>query len=102
MAVYVCEHCKSLEPNDETHNNEHYLTFTDGDFAATGVSCVHCGKPDLKCDHPSGQFDKARQSFVCSWCGQGYARNEAFAKLRNFAKNGEVPELRNLIDCTNH
>lgn len=102
MAVYVCEHCKALEPRDETHNNEHYLTFTDGEFAATGVSCVHCGRTGLKCAHPSSQFDKAQQAFVCSWCGEVDHSSESFMRLRAFAKQGTAPELQRIIDCTDH
>lgn len=70
MAVYVCEHCKSSAPQGETHNNEHYTTVTEGEFVASGIACAHCGRSDLKCDHPSSQFDEARRVFVCSWCGE--------------------------------
>lgn len=70
MAVYVCEHCKSSEPQGESHNNENYITVTEGEFVASGIACAHCGRSDLKCDHPSSQFDEARQAFVCSWCGE--------------------------------
>lgn len=70
MAVYLCKHCASLEPEDDTHNSENYLTFTEGDFVAEGVSCAHCGGTDLQCGHPSSQFDDTEQAFVCSWCGE--------------------------------
>lgn len=102
MAIYVCEHCKALEPQDDTHNNENYLTITDGEFIEEGVSCVHCGRTGLQCDHPSRQFDKTRQAFVCGWCGEVDHSSASLMRLRTFAKQGVVPELQNIIDCTDH
>lgn len=87
MSVYRCNDCGEL-------------TITDDEVPVE--QCEHCGSTRMACNHPSGQFDKARQSFVCSWCGQEYGNDKTFARLRDFAKTGPVPELRDLIDCTDH
>ena len=84
------------------HDNKNYLTVTESDFIEEGVVCAHCGKGGLKCDHPSGWFDEAQQAFVCSWCGEVDHNSESLARLRAFAKSGVVPEMQNIIDCTDH
>ena len=102
MAIYVCEHCRAREPNDPTHNNENYITETPGEFSAAGVECRHCGQHTSKCFHPGGIFDKSRQTFVCECCGEADYDAQSFARLRNFAKDADCPDLRTLIDCTDH
>ena len=100
MALYRCLQCEKFEPNDETHNNENYITVTDDDRFNPNEKCAHCGRGGLVCEH-QGSFDKAKQGFVCHQCDEEYGAT-GLCRLRLFAKTGVCPDLLEMVDVTDH
>jgi predicted RNA-binding Zn-ribbon protein involved in translation (DUF1610 family) len=67
--------------------------------------CSHCGKTELQRIHLSGAFDKQRQAFVCSDCGEEMSI-EIVQRFRQIIRTGELgtlaPGLSGLFDLTDH
>ncbi len=78
----------------------------DATFDINATSCVHCGNTELRAEHPSGWFDKSRQAFICSHCGEEDLDTGNLSKLREMARNGELdklaPGFSELFDVTDH
>jgi hypothetical protein len=78
----------------------------DATFDITATSCAHCGNTKLQAEHPSGSFDKDRQAFICSHCGEEDFDNGGLSRLRKMARNGELdklaPGFSSLFDLTDH
>mgnify|MGYP001472902093 CR=1 FL=1 len=71
------------------------------DDAGEPVSvCAECGSSDLKCDHPGGVFDRVRQCFVCSSCGE--TSHRGVSELRGIARERPEFGIQNAIDTTDH
>lgn len=59
----------------------------DATFDINADSCVHCGNTKLQAEHPGGFFDKSRQAFICSHCGEEDLGNGSLPKLRAMARS---------------
>lgn len=92
LAVVSCSKCKFLTDERRIVSQVEQ---------ALAVPCPECAAEILSCDHPSGSWDKKRQTFVCSWCGEDESRSTS--TLRQGLKE-HLPELaRELpVDITNH
>ncbi len=79
-----CKDCNKVSlPNDEGLSAE---------------TCQYCDSSNLECDHPSSNFDKQKQCFVCGACG--HEDHQSVAKLRKSVT--DYPFLNKIIDTNTH
>lgn len=62
--------------------------------------CGNCGSTDLVCDHPGSDFNRERQCFMCSWCGE--EQHSGLTKIRKLALERPELGLQNLVDTKTH
>ncbi len=86
MSVMRCTQCNELCISD--------------DLTKPAKFCEKCGSDKLECDHPSSQFDKSLQCFVCSWCGKHL--HDSIGTLRKFALEAPELGLQSVLDTSTH
>ncbi len=72
------------------------VTLPDDDTGLSASICEHCSSTNLECDHPSGEYVKEKQCFVCSTCGHEY--RAGLMQLRKLAENNHsLSQLTKLL-----
>ncbi len=72
------------------------VTLPKDDTFKSATQCDYCGSINLECDHPSGEYIKGKQCFVCSTCGHEY--RGGLTQLRKLAEsNDSLSQLAKLL-----